>query len=410
MNSSFFNNKWLFESGVFINDPSSKLLGGVSSGYNTKLNKWNFIYNEITGYQVSSDVLMFRNTHNHYYLVRANQSATYLISCQYKDITKFEYGSFPQGYLIDGEEVMISPFTFDSAMIIQGLLDLYAITNQTILLESAVLAGNWLLKMQDNSGFFYAKYTIESEQKYDYGPYFYNDAGCLHAKHSIALLKLYQYTKDKKYENSAKKVCDWVLSIQDSDGAFWVNPSKSHVYTHAHCYTIEGLLFAFNHFHEKKYLIAIQKACYWCINNLDKNTFSLLGTYKCSKWFNSTETFTNFKLFKLYRHLSPRREIAVDATIQTARAIYYYSLITGEDDLLIYANNILTIFIKLVETKSKIDESKDGLTSRLILTRFKNRKSPILATWPVQFYLGALDIQDKFLNKDFNNLYFNNLF
>ena len=56
------------------------------------------------------------------------------------------FGSFPQGLNQKTNSVMPNCYTFDAAMCIQGLLDLYSIEKDDRFLSSAVIAGNWLLK------------------------------------------------------------------------------------------------------------------------------------------------------------------------------------------------------------------------------------------------------------------------
>ena len=404
------SNYWIKNSGVLINSENSLFNGGVSAGFDLRANKWNFIYNEITGYMISTNALLYKSTNDNIYLDNAIKSSEYLISNQYTTNGNFESGAFPKGYSFDDSKIINVAYSFDVAMIVQGLLDLYDITKSKKLLNSAILGADWLIKMQDSSGFFYAKYDIQVKEKRDFGPFFYNDAGCLHAKHAIALLKLYNITGNIEYRNSAKLVCDWVIDLQDSDGSFWVNLTKSHVYAHSHAYALEGLLYAYNHFNDDNYLKAIKKGCEWAATNLNKRSYSILGTNKVINWFRPIETSSTNKVINVYRSVFPRKEIAVDATIQISRIFYFYYILTGDEKFIPYANNILNIFVPKAIVTNKSVEVNGALTSRIIVYLNYFRKSSIFATWPTQFYIGAENIYKKIKSGSYSKDLINDLF
>ena len=404
------SNFWIKNSGVLIDSENNSLNGGVSAGFDLRSNKWNFIYNEITGYMISTNVLLYKSTNDNIYLNNAIKSSQYLIANQYPKNGNFESGAFPKGYSYDDSKIINIAYSFDVAMIVQGLLDLYDITKSEKLLNSAILGGDWLIKMQDVSGFFYAKYDIQLREKRDFGPFFYNDAGCLHAKHAICLLKLYNITGNENYRKSAKLVCDWVIDLQDTDGSFWVNLTKSHVYSHAHSYALEGLLFAYYHFNDDNYLKAIKKGCDWSVTNLNKISYSILGTNKVSNWFRPIETFSANKFINLYRTFFPRKEIAVDATIQIARIFCFYFILSGDDKYMPYASNILKKFIPKAIIINKTVEVNGALTSRIIVFCNYFRKSSIFATWPTQFYIGAENIFNKIRSGSFKRDLINDIF
>lgn len=278
---------WLVNSGVFINkDQKNVNSGGVHAGYNLSINNWQFIYCEITGYSISTFCLLYKKYNDKKFLDYAIENALFLMKHQINNPEAVNFGSFPQGLNQKTNSIMPNCYTFDAAMCIQGLLDLYSIVKDDRFLSSAVIAGNWLLKMQDKSGAFLAYYNPERKLSEDKGPFFYQDAGCLHGKNAIALIKLFKATNNEKFKKSAIRLCDWTIKLQDIDGSFWANDYKYYVYTHAHCYATEGLIYAFKELGFNRYKKSVVKACDWLENNLDKNTNTILGSHKISNNFN----------------------------------------------------------------------------------------------------------------------------
>ena len=341
--NNFENNKqikWLLNSGVNILSQNEKINGGVFSSYNLVKNQWDFIYSEITGYAVSVFSLLYKLSGDDIFLQRAKHCSNFLLNNQLSDSNEMAFGSFIKGLFYPANKQIMECYSFDNAMIIQGLLDFYNISKDPQLLDSALKSGNWLIKMQKQSGQFYSYYNPIKNNKSHPGPFFYQDFGCLHAKHAIALLKLYKATGEKKFESSAKAVCDWVLSLQNEDGAFWVNQTKSYSYAHAHCYTVEGLLYAYDYFKDNLYLESIIKSIDWLKSNYYNNKIGILGVNKCSPWFIPDEQMTKNLFSKVYRTVFPRKIFAVDATIQFSRILKYSYLVNQiEDDLTLSKKN-----------------------------------------------------------------------
>lgn len=391
---------WLLQSGVIVEDGDPCSNGGVHAGYDTKEKQWQFIYSEITGYNISMFCMLYKRTGEKRYLDIAMSSASFLLRHQYSDDGNFTAGSFPEGLNYPDLSRRPRCYSFDTAICIQGLLDLYRITRDKALLKSADRAGKWILTMQDPSGYFFSYFDPETGSKDHPGPYFYEDAGCLHAKHAIALLKLYEVTGDQNYQVAAKKVCDWVLTLQDEDGSFWVNPTKSHVYAHAHSYATEGLLFAFELLKDPAYGDAVRRACNWLEAQMD-HSYGILGSHKFSAHFKPAEACTTRQFFQHFRRIFPRKEIAADATVQSARLFSYLALFGSETQRLDKIRNILSNLFSKVLNQEEDLAAKGGLHSRLDMSLGQARPSPIIATWGVLFALQAsLLLEQRFLLGD----------
>jgi len=133
----------------------------------------------------------------------------FLLSMQDKDKSSKRYGAFSYSYFLNSEEKPALPADREkkyvvgtSALSIFTLLRLYEITGQDKYLESAKLAGDWLISMQREDGVV-KPYTRYSDGKWVSGKkesLLYNGQ-CL-----SALSKLYIATKIQKYYDSAEKI------------------------------------------------------------------------------------------------------------------------------------------------------------------------------------------------------------
>ena len=157
-------------------------------------------------------------------------------------------------------------YSFDLAMCLQGLLDLNRVQPNDGLVNAARAMGDWLTtRMLQPDGSFLAMYDQPQQEWQHPGENFFDDAGCLHAKHAIGLLKLSEVSAESRYRDAAVRVCDWVLSLQDGDGGFRSNATQSQVVSHPHCYAVEGLLYAHYVTGYERYLKAAQQAAEWLL-------------------------------------------------------------------------------------------------------------------------------------------------
>jgi len=92
---------------------------------------------------------------------------------------------------------------------------------------------------------------------------FFGDGSCIHAKNAMALLDLHAATGLDEMRRAAVRACDHALTLQDADGAFWATPDRAFVFTHAHAYACEGLLYAGARLAEARYLDAVRRGVSW---------------------------------------------------------------------------------------------------------------------------------------------------
>jgi hypothetical protein len=112
----------------------------------------------------------------------------------------------------------------------------------------------------------------------------------------IALDELAEELKDEEYRKLADEVADEVISGCLTDGVFRISPEDTVVYCHAHCYSMEGLL----------YLRAA--------GHRDATDVLRAGADSLKEWQNEDGS-----MFNWYRDPSRERSKMGDATAQSVR-------------------------------------------------------------------------------------------
>jgi uncharacterized protein YyaL (SSP411 family) len=255
---------WLMLSGI-RNKSSETTYGGFNSGYDLREKSYSLAYCEITGYAINLLSNLYRLKKNHLFLEFAKNAGNFLVDMQYKGSSQKIFGAFPKGYSFLQKAVVYDFYSFDVAICISALIDLFRETNEQRFLASAKIAGDWLVnQMQFDDGAFRSMFDC-SIQDFAQIKKWFGNRGCLHAKNAIGLLKLSDVTGDAKFKESATRVCDWVLNLQKRNGAFVATESESYVFAHAQCYATEGLLHVHLNLNNPKYLEAALESGKWLI-------------------------------------------------------------------------------------------------------------------------------------------------
>jgi len=362
---------WLAQSDIYHANGQEEALGGVNQGYNWQQKRYPFIYSEITGYAITVFVNAYRWTGNEQYLTQACQSADFLLKVQSSDPNDASFGAIAHGLSLPGLELRRQYYSFDAAMCLQGLLDLHAVAPTPKILETSRRVGNWLMnRMQQDNGAFLALYNADTGETHHQNGNFFDDNGCLHAKHAIGLLKLGRATGDERYTTAAQKVCNWVLTLQHDDGAFQASEQLPQVVTHPHCYATEGLLFAHHILEDARYLEAARKAGRWLLAVQNKDG-SVNIEYK-RRWWRMGRRVTE-KLFPLR---------VTDATAQALRIwlILYY---LDQDDTFLEGCHRAKRFLQKMQCTASPDKNAVG-------GFYFWPGHPIMFTWATMFALNAL--------------------
>jgi uncharacterized protein YyaL (SSP411 family) len=252
--------KWLYESEITNKNRQLKSFGGINNGYLWKEKKYQYVYNEITGYAINSFIAMYKWLGEEKYLQSAKDAADYLICFQSKNSNKYEYGGISHSLQFPELNNIKNYYSFDNAVILHGMANLYNITKEDRFYEACYDIAKFLLKMQKNDGSFYSFYEADKKAIEHAHDEFWFDNGCLHVKNAIGLLWFAYVTGEQTYRKAALNICDWGMRLLDKDGLFWANNRKRYVFTHAHCYATEGYLYAYFFSEDPKYLEIAQEA------------------------------------------------------------------------------------------------------------------------------------------------------
>jgi len=246
---------WHRSDAIRVVDARSPSRGAFRHGFDAARRRPLGIYTEITGYGVSLFVFLKRAREDRSFLDVAEEAGDFLVRIQAAD------GSFPDSRDPADPAVPRKHFSFDTAACVVGLARLARSTGHTRHAEAAARAGPWLLRMQRPDGSFCAM-TDHDLRLEDPGGFF-GDGSCIHAKNAIALLELRALTGEDRYRDAAARCCDHTISLQDGDGAFFCTPRRDEVFTHAHAYACEGLLYAGRALGEGRYVSAAELGARW---------------------------------------------------------------------------------------------------------------------------------------------------
>lgn len=346
---------WLIGTPVRNTDPSQKRFGSFNHGVLEKTGRVPGQYTEITGYGVSVLAHLYRWTGEPRYLDAAREAAQFLMRIQL-DSGAYPHCPDPEGSCAEGEQ-----YTFDTSMCTMGMMDLYRADPNEAYLDSARRAGKWLLSMQRPDGAFLAKF-IPKTGAANTGNFF-GDGSCIHVKNAMPLLKIADVTGEQEFIEAARRVCDYTLGLQASDGLFWAMPSRDFVFTHAHCYACEGFLSAGAYTGDDRYTQAALKGIRWLqqSQNGDGSVYQVYADRRGMKH----QVRRAVDAFK-----------AADATSQTARLTYLAG--AGFE-----ANHRRAI--------SFIESQMWSPSGGLYYTKGRFRTNKMMFAWPAMFAIEAFE-------------------
>ena len=103
-----------------------------------------------------------------------------------------------------------SSYVETTGYIIPSILSYGIHSNNNAIINKAILAADWLIRVQRDSGGWQGECIADNRPEI-----VFNTGQVIRG-----LLSVYKYTNDSKYLNSAIKASDWLCEIQDSEG-FW---------------------------------------------------------------------------------------------------------------------------------------------------------------------------------------------
>jgi hypothetical protein len=198
--------------------------GGIAAYYSL-LTGYSESYPEVTGYIVPTLYDFARASGDEGAVVAAERATRWLLSLQLPP------GAFPGGFrgVSQGSETV--PSAFNTGQILHGLVRAHIETNRPELLQAAVAAGDWLVKIQHADGSWS-------------GPAAYQNAA--HTYYSMvawALAELRERTAGRQYALAAERNLDWVLShFKPSGWIDGINLRGHPNYMHFIAYMLQGAL------------------------------------------------------------------------------------------------------------------------------------------------------------------------
>jgi hypothetical protein len=369
---------------VFLH--SSSILnpdGSVNSGYDWKSRRYPFVYHEITGYAISVAV----NCHAWWGRESHKQIAEGAVSYLENQLRMALQGIRGIPHKRDPRTGRISHryYAFDNAIILQGLAAYGSRFPSDRALRFLTEIAGWLVgDMQVEDGSFLG-YLDEDGSRHHTRHSFEADKGCLHVKHAIGLLRAAELAREPRFSAAAIKVCDWGLGLQEAGGLFWTNTLRNQVFTHAHCYAVEGLVFAHYVTGERRYLEAARRGAD-ALAALQRSNGAL------------PHTPIDRRPLRYAARSLLYRGCTTDATSQAVKIWLALDLIEGAGR---YSSNRESackwLLTQQVPMSAEDERKRGGLYYHRRDFYFPERLHRDMNTWPSQFALGALMSQDAWL-------------
>lgn len=195
------------------------LKDGLAHSYDTVGKQWVKPYPEVTGYLIS--YFSNKDYSGPSILKTVSESAAKLISLQNQN---GGYGSFfNQNFL----------YTFDTAQITKGMIDLYEKTGDHKLLDSAIKGADFICSQQIDGGAVFPLFNLINSAKY------VNNSGGwgetfspIQIKCVESLISLHKVVGNDEYLNVTNKILNWGRNAIQLE------------FTHPYAYYLEGYLYA----------------------------------------------------------------------------------------------------------------------------------------------------------------------
>ena len=220
--------QWFLTSGIQESD------GGVARYFHTDLNRNHAISTEITGYAASTFVYLHSLSGEERYLDGAIAAATFLAQ------TAWDAASGVMPFEISPPRFS---YFFDCGIIVRGLLAVWRVTRQDLLLEIAIAVGDSMARDFAATGEFHPILTLPGREPVarDAGRWS-RSPGCYQLKSAMAWTDLAEAAQDSHFRHLYESVLESSLRTY---GSFLPgNPDRAKVMDrlHAFCYFLEGLL------------------------------------------------------------------------------------------------------------------------------------------------------------------------
>jgi len=230
-----------------------------------------FLFTEVTGYALLDDLTLFSLTGNPHYVDKAKKSAAWIMSHGQDTsggvLTRYYFERDTDPALSDKSFAGRRIFTFDVAICLRGMVNLYLYTGDKAVLNSAVRMGDYLLEcVVSPEGEVTAIYDAAKGQPVSADRNKWSRCfGAFHSKVGEALIDLHAATQQEKYERAARAICRKVIQFQSPKGNFETSNGRTEL--HPHCYATEGLLHVGRMTGEEAFIEAARRATEWALGH-----------------------------------------------------------------------------------------------------------------------------------------------
>jgi uncharacterized protein YyaL (SSP411 family) len=368
---------WLTRSGIVHRGAGQSGYGPLKGGYFLDEKRYDCIYHEINGYGMSCLVDLYRQTGDHGYLEHAQVIASYLLSNLGGDDGEASSIAFSHSMVLPGMQPVNKFYAFDNGMIVAGLIDLHEATGDNTYLNAAVRCMSWVVDcLQTDDGAFYSYYDGDTGTLWHGGSHFDCDRSVLHAKLAIPLLKTAKHSAHSVFRKSAEALLNWAVELQADDGAFWSNEHRKAVFTHAHCYAVEGFLYAFFATRHHSYLDTANCGIRW-LSTVQHTDGALNYQYK-----------NRISVLDALRDRLVRRK-TTDATAQAIRLWLLAGALSRSDHYRSNAERAIEFLGRMQCEPHDRDEMAGGMLYRLRDSVLWKHPEPVLYSWCTQFAVQA---------------------
>lgn len=281
-----YNVEWLLHSGIRIRNGRDK--GAMYGWKNLNPPSYPFIYNEITGYAITSFLYIYSELGEPVALQAAKDSANWIVKNVRSSSSSYllPAGSIETHNFNQKGDLSNQIYAFDNGMVIIGLLNLYKIIHDANLLKYAEkMAKSLIERFFDGSKLIAVldrlyRPTTSIANLNDGGSRddikWSTISGAYHCKLSLALLDLSLLTKNDLYSKVSDSLCEFAQKLQKADGRIISNPNlETVIYLHPHLYACEGLIYAGVRQHNDVYFAAGLKGIVWAAKQINSLTGGL---------------------------------------------------------------------------------------------------------------------------------------
>lgn len=229
-----------------------------------------FFYPEITGTYLKHCAIASMVLGEPQYLDRAEESAEWLLRCASAPDGWFkvrDYGRNDTGQIWAFSTENVA--SFDNAIILGGLAALCHHRPSSSLGDSITRLAANLEGVVGTEGSVPAILSPDRQPVKVDNPRWSTWPGPHLAKVAEALTHVWRIWPDGKHLRSARRICEYALSLQGDDGRFFTDPTRDVTQLHPHMYTCEGLYNASVVLGDGRFVSAAVRGVEWALRHCD---------------------------------------------------------------------------------------------------------------------------------------------